>query len=179
MSMVMGEWKSLFGLNGDRLDNFPKSTGGSISAPVVFALGGSTAAILALTDQGGIVAFAMPMPSRIEWNTIYGSPRNFGSYVRPLPMPTPIAEAIGYLYNYPNPASDQTTIRFAVRESGEVTMKFFNVAGDLVFDTRVTAIAGTDNEFPFDCAQLASGVYFCQLETPTGDRKHCTVAIVK
>ncbi|MCX6831187.1 MAG: FG-GAP-like repeat-containing protein [candidate division Zixibacteria bacterium] len=168
-----------FNLNGDRLDNFPKSTGGSISAPVVFARGGSTAAIFALTDGGGITAWAMPTPSKIEWNTIYGSPRNFGSYERPLPTPPRIAEAIGYVYNYPNPASVRTTIRFAVRESGEVTMKFFNVAGDLVFDTRVAAIAGTDNELPFDCSRLASGVYFCQLETPSGDRKHCTVAIVK
>jgi hypothetical protein len=169
-----------FNLNGDRLDNFPKSTGGSISTPVVFACGGgATSAIFALTDEGAITAFAMPTPSKIEWNTIYGSPRNFGSYERPLPTPTPIAEAIGYVYNYPNPASDKTTIRFSVRESGEVTMKFFNVAGDLVFDTHVTAIADTDNEFRFDCSQLASGVYFCQLETPSGDRKHCTVAIVK
>jgi M6 family metalloprotease-like protein len=168
-----------FNLNGDRLDNFPKSTGGSISAPVVFARGSTTAAIFALTDEGGITALAMPTPSKIEWNTIYGSPCNFGSYERPLPAPTPIAEAIGYVYNYPNPASSQTTVRFAVRESGEVTVKFFNVAGDLVFDTRVTAIAGTDNELLFDCTQLASGVYFCQLETPSGDRKHCTVAIVR
>ncbi len=169
-----------FNLNGDRLDNFPKSTGGSISTPVVFARGGgATSAIFALTDEGAITAFAIPTPSKIEWNTIYGSPRNFGSYERPLPTPTPIAEAIGYVYNYPNPASGQTTIRFAVRESGEVTLKFFNVAGDLVFDTRVAAIAGTDNELPFDCSRLASGVYFCQLETPSGDRKHCTVAIVK
>jgi hypothetical protein len=168
-----------FNLNGDRLDNFPKSTGGSVSAPVVFARSGSTAAILALTDRGGITAFALPTPSKIEWNTIYGSPRNYGSYVRSMPTPTPIAEAIGYLYNYPNPASGLTTIRFAVRESGEVTMQFFNVAGDLVFNTRLAAIAGTDNELPFDCSRLASGVYFCQLETLSGDRKQCTVAIVK
>jgi hypothetical protein len=168
-----------FNLNGDRLENFPKSTGGSISAPVVFARGGSNAAIFALTDGGGITALAMPTPSKIAWNTIYGSPRNFGSYVKTLSTPTPIAEAIGYVYNYPNPAAVKTTIRFAVRESGDVTLKFFNVAGDLVFDTRVAAIAGTDNEFPFDCSRLASGVYFCQLETPSGDRKHCTVAIVK
>ncbi len=168
-----------FNLDGDRLVNFPKSTGGSISAPVVFARSGSTAAIFALTDEGGITACAMPTPSKIEWNTIYGSPCNVGSYERPLPTPTPIAEAIGSVSNYPNPASGQTTIRFAVRESGEVTMKFFNVAGDLVFDTRVAAIAGTDNELAFDCSRLASGVYFCQLETPSGDRKHCTVAIVK
>jgi M6 family metalloprotease-like protein len=169
-----------FNLNGDRIENFPKSTGGSISTPVVFARGGgSTSAIFALTNEGGITAFAMPTPSKIEWNTIYGNPRNFGSYERPLPTPTPIAEAIGYVYNYPNPAADKTTIRFSVRESGDVKMEFFNVAGDLVFDTHVAAIANTDNEFRFDCSRLAPGVYFCQLETPSGDRKHCTVAIVK
>ena len=77
----------------------------------------------------------MPMSQKVEWNTIYGNPRNFGSYVRSLPTPTPIAEAIGYVYNYPNPAGDKTTIRFSVRESGNVTLKFYNVAGDLVFDT--------------------------------------------
>ncbi len=168
-----------FDLNGDRLPDFPKSVGGSISTPPVLVRSGSSAAILALSDDGAITACAVSTPGKIEWNTIYGSPRNFGSYVHSLPSPTPIAEAIGYVYNYPNPASERTTIRFAVRESGEVKVRFYNVAGDLVFDTRVDAMAGTDNELPFDCSQLASGVYFCQLETSSGDRKHCAVAVLK
>jgi hypothetical protein len=168
-----------FNLRGDRLGNYPKAAGGNVEAPVVLAVRDQNAGLFALSREGEINAFTVPVPHKVEWNTIYGNPRNFGSYVRSLPTPTPIADAIGYLYNYPNPAGDMTTIRFSVRESGNVTLRFFNVAGDKVYDTRMAATAGADNEAPFDCSQLASGVYFCQLETQAGDRRHCTVAVVR
>ncbi len=168
-----------FNLLGDRLADYPISVGGSLASPIVLVRRGSTAALFALSREGSINALAVQSPAKVDWNNSYGSPRNFGSYVKPLPDPTQLADAIGYIYNYPNPASDKTTIRFTVRESGDVTVKFYNVAGDMVYNTHLAAAAGTDNELPFDCSLLASGVYFCQLETSSGDRKRCTVAVVK
>ena len=165
--------------NGNRLPNFPKSAGGTIDDPVVFAHSGVSGAIFAISDEGTISAFTSAVPAKVDWNTAYGSAQNLGSFVKSLPTPQPIADPIGYVYNYPNPASDQTTIRFSVKETGDVVIKFYNIAGDLVYNSKMNGIAGIDNEYHMDCTQLSSGVYFCQLETGSGDRKHCTVAIVK
>lgn len=169
------------GLNqsGDRLENFPKAAGGSVESPVSFARSGDSTAIVAVSKAGEINAFSAASSPERAWNAIYGNAQNLGSYLRPLPAPKTIDAAIGYVYNYPNPASDHTTIRFSLRESGDVKIKFYDVAGDLVFDSRITGVGGMDNEYHLDCSQLASGVYFCQLETELGDRKHCSVAIVK
>lgn len=168
-----------FDLNGVTLPGFPKATGGLVESPAVFALTGSNSAIFAMSKAGEINAFAANVRGDVDWNSIYGSHGNLGSYRRPLPAPAQIDGAIGYVYNYPNPAADQTTIRFSLRESGNVDIKFYNVAGDLVFDSPFAGVGGVDNEYRFDCSRLASGVYFCQVETQSGDRKHCSVAIVK
>ncbi len=135
-------------------------------------------ALFCLSKAGEINSYLIGQFSS-AWNSLYGGAQNYGSYVKSVGSPTLAEEAIGYLYNYPNPAREQTTIRFSVRESGNVKLKFYNTAGDLVMESEVESRAGIDNEIQVDCTQFASGVYFCQIETGSGERKHCSVAIVR
>ncbi len=166
-------------LQGRRLTNFPRSAGGTIELPLAVARNANAGAVLALTREGEISAFSLSRPRDTDWNAIYGGSYNLGSYVRSLPAVTTPGEAIGYLYNYPNPASVATTLRFTLRESGRVNFKWYNTAGDLVMEASAEGLAGVDNELDVDTSRLASGVYFCQLETSSGERKHCSIAIVK
>jgi hypothetical protein len=146
---------------------------------VIIARNQSQAAIFSLSREGEVTAYAVSAPHKYEWNSLYGGGLNTGSYVRTLPAIQVPDEAIGYLYNYPNPAVDHTTIRFSLRESGTVKLRFYNTAGDLVLESTADAVAGTDTEHLVDTSRLASGVYFCQLETNSGDRKHCSIAVLK
>ena len=167
-----------FNRDGLALARFPRAAGGEMVSPAVAGSRQNIDAVFCLTKRGEIRSYLLDNLV-IAWNSIYGGAQNLGSYVSPTISPGVLNDAIGYVYNYPNPASEQTTVRFSVRESGNVKLKFYNTAGDLVMESQVDSQAGIDNEVQVDCSQFASGVYFCQIETISGDRKHCSVAIVK
>jgi len=72
--------------------------------------------------------------------------------------------------NFPNPFNPVTTIKFDMKEKGPVTLKIYNVAGQLVrtlVDERKDAGAysiawdGRNNTG----ATVASGIYFYKMET--------------
>lgn len=94
-----------------------------------------------------------------------------------LPTPTGIPDRVVYSneleQNYPNPFNPSTTIRYGIETSGRVTIKVYNVAGQLV-TTLVdelqnpkegghVAIWGGMND---NGVQVSSGVYYYRLTTP-------------
>ncbi|RMH87867.1 MAG: PKD domain-containing protein [Calditrichaeota bacterium] len=72
------------------------------------------------------------------------------------------------LNNYPNPFNPRTTIRFTVTVSGEVSLRVYNILGQVVA-TLVEGYreAGTYSVV-FDGRGLSSGIYFYRLSTPEG-----------
>jgi hypothetical protein len=76
----------------------------------------------------------------------------------------------GMAQNFPNPFNPLTTIEYGMKEKGHVTLRIYNVAGQLskvlVDGTkeagfhRVTWDGKNERGFP-----MASGVYFCRMET--------------
>ena len=71
--------------------------------------------------------------------------------------------------NYPNPFNPSTTIRFAVRTAGQVSLKVYNTAGQEV-RTLFNEAAEPDKAYSvlFDGTGMASGTYFYVLQTPAG-----------
>lgn len=69
--------------------------------------------------------------------------------------------------NYPNPFNPSTMIRFSLPSRNFVSLKVYDLSGRLI-NTLVnfTMEAGTYN-IKFDGANLASGIYFYRLETPS------------
>jgi len=145
----------------------------------VFVSNGVAGAVFVVTLEGEISGYQSLIPERIDWNTVFGSAYNGSSFATDGEIAATVTEAIGYVYNYPNPASDQTTVRFAVREAGSIELKLVNLAGDLVYEAQLEAKAFIDTEHLLDCAGFAPGVYFCQITTESGDHKYCSIAIMK
>ncbi|MDH4223590.1 MAG: T9SS type A sorting domain-containing protein, partial [candidate division Zixibacteria bacterium] len=86
------------------------------------------------------------------------------------------------IYNYPNPANDETTIRYFLSRDAAVNIKFFDLSGDLVAEANQTGKANTENEFKWDCSRYASGVYLCRVEAKSNYGKQvgfCKIALVK
>jgi hypothetical protein len=84
--------------------------------------------------------------------------------------------------NFPNPFNPQTTIAFGMREKGHVSLKIFNVAGQLV-RTLVNEVrdAGS-HRVTWDGrnnlgAQATSGVYFYKMETKSFSATHKMVML--
>lgn len=69
------------------------------------------------------------------------------------------------LNNYPNPFNPSTKINYTLPRSGKVTLKVFNLLGQIVatfLDSEEQA-AG-EHVVTFDAAAFGGGVYFCRLE---------------
>ncbi len=101
-----------------------------------------------------------------EWQTInnwltYGSPEP--SVVKELPGSLPTEYSLKQ--NYPNPFNPITNIEYSIPKSGYVTLKVYNLLGQLV----ATIFEGNQNPgnyvATFDAFNLSSGVYMYRLES--------------
>ena len=86
------------------------------------------------------------------------------------------------VFNYPNPASNSTTIRYYLNSDSDVNIDIFDFMGERVHSTTIRGMAHISNEYIWDCSDIASGVYFCRVEADNGQaRKHkiIKIALVK
>lgn len=60
---------------------------------------------------------------------------------------------------FPNPFSQSATIHLSLLKNNNVTLKIFDLTGNVVFQKNQTA----ENDFRIDKGQLASGIYFYEL----------------
>lgn len=70
--------------------------------------------------------------------------------------------------NFPNPFSTSTTIRFSVRESGDVQLRIFDVLGREVAVVHDGILPSGSHSFTYNAHGLASGTYFYILDTEGG-----------
>lgn len=82
-------------------------------------------------------------------------------------------------YNWPNPAyGNSTNIRYYVSENSSVTIKIFDLNGELAAEFNNRAIGGTDNETIWDVSKIQSGIYYASL-TINGDSGKSANKIIK
>lgn len=85
--------------------------------------------------------------------------------------------------NFPNPFNPQTTIRFSAASAGKVTVRIFNVGGQLVRTLSTKAETGANevrwNGRRNDGTPLASGVYFYKVKFADGSESGSRMALVK
>jgi hypothetical protein len=65
---------------------------------------------------------------------------------------------------FPNPANEQLSIPFTVKEKGMVSVSLFNMMGQVVARQNLNVQAGQENLAIFNTSNLASGVYLYALE---------------
>ena len=84
-----------------------------------------------------------------------------------------IAERYDLITNYPNPFNPETTIRFQIKNAGNITLAVYNINGDLV-NLLVNDRSYLQGTFELtwngrndNGKKVSSGVYFCRLMTET------------
>jgi len=100
--------------------------------------------------------------SASDWGTFK---IRFGSIVSDItPISTEVPEKFSLKQNFPNPFNPVTNIRFDLARNGNITLKVYDVLGNLVttlYDGYKSA--GTYNA-TFEGSGFASGIYFCKLQ---------------
>ena len=76
------------------------------------------------------------------------------------PLPTKWA----LLQNHPNPFNPTTMIRYDVPNTGQVSIKVYDVLGKEVASVVDAFVDAGSHEVRFDATHLSSGIYYCRME---------------
>ncbi len=177
-------------ITGKVMNSFPLTTGmQSGTTPILFAEDLPTMgplptsrpylAMLDPTNQLYVWNIA-PTQGKSFWSGEFGDPLN-SSFV-PASSSSQIQTEffpIDKCYNWPNPVyGTSTNIRYYLSENASVTIKIFDLSGELVAEMNARAFGGTDNETVWDVSKIQSGIYYANV-TINGDGGKTANKIIK
>jgi len=70
--------------------------------------------------------------------------------------------------NYPNPFNSTTTIQYQLKNTSEVNIKLFDLAGKLITEINEGIKVPGFYSFRWKASDISSGIYFCLIETNYG-----------
>lgn len=170
-----------FKLNGDTLAFFPIPFGGPIrSSPCIEDVDGDGDLEICFgTSSGvGLVDYKSAGTTDQYWNMFRGNSHRTGYYgdvcstvvsVHP-PSPAesePLPRAFALHQSYPNPFNARTAVAFDLPQRVWVSLKVYNIRGEEVLTLLSGAKPAGRYRVSFDASDLASGIYFCRLNTPS------------
>ena len=139
---------------------------------------GGTAACMLLTTGTNVVSSApgtYPLVVNVIANVVspfgpIGQPAALSGYkivISPaVAVITRDINTFGILGNYPNPATDNTTIEFGSANTSSVALNVYNSVGTLVFSNKINATSGS-NFTQISTSALANGNYIYTLNNGT------------
>ncbi len=177
--------------DGKMVDGFPLPIGGPVtSCPILINLDKDiNSELFVASDDGFIYAWDLPGEYKEEnfpWVMFgydAGHTNHFSEESQP-PLPPVVGDLLpaNSAFNYPNPAKNQTKIRYYLKEDAEVRIKVYDLSGMLVDEFSGPGEGRTNNELVWDCSKFASGVYLCRVEAKSVDQNQVVffkMAIVK
>lgn len=116
---------------------------------------GTTAALYhrVITSDGSNEKASQPRTANIERGTVTSNEDELGT--EPLKF--------GLDQNYPNPFNPSTSIAFTLSETGNASLKVYNMLGQEVATLANTRLTAGSYTYNFDASQLSSGMYIYQL----------------
>jgi hypothetical protein len=65
--------------------------------------------------------------------------------------------------NIPNPAKDNTIIKYSVPQDGEINFKIFSVNGQILYN-KIESVPFGEHQIEINISDYASGIYFYTME---------------
>jgi len=177
--------------NGKQPAGFPLQAGvGMQSIAVVDVPTASLSAtgiglVVSSTDDGGVSGWMTglisgPLQFTKPWPQYQYDAGNTGLDMFP-PSGNSLSAAFfppNRAYNWPNPVYDgRTYIRYYVSEDASVSIKIYDLVGDLVDELNTHGTGGLDNEVVWTTGNVESGVYFARIEAQGAGKNG--IAIIK
>lgn len=173
--------------NGELAEGFPLHVGGIGNSdftpihPLII-----DKYLIAVSPEGDLKSWYFPEMENIKWASGYGS--NFNNKVSGRidfqQMQEPIFTLLNTdeTYNWPNPATNETHIRFETIHQAQITIRITTLSGRLVHDQTIQARGSLPEEVLLDTSGWPSGAYFALIEANDGIRKEkklVKIAIVR
>ncbi|UCE17526.1 MAG: VCBS repeat-containing protein [Gemmatimonadota bacterium] len=177
--------------DGSVVDGFPLACGGAVhSTPALLDVDGDgDVEVMVGADDGYLYMWDLPGIYDVEnipWPMYAHDAQHTGAYpASHLPPDIPEEELLSEasVYNFPNPTEGNSTlIRYRLGREASVTIKIFNLAGELVDEFTGPGSAHTENEVRWDLTDFASGVYICRVEASGSqgtEAAFCKIAVTK
>jgi len=164
-----------FGSDGSLLEQFPRfvGSGASLSCAVIEGAlaNGYKGKLFAVSDDNrmyGLHIQSQPVADEESWRQSRRSAlhQNFRSSST-IEVQKPSGGLIANFYNYPNPASDYTNIRYRLTKDGHVKIQIFDLSGRLIYEDKAVG-EEISSEYKWSLDGYPSGVYICRLEASSG-----------
>ncbi len=165
--------------HGDILNGFPIAAGGQFSQqaiPLQFD-DDSPLELCAISDFGVVSAWEIlgtgPSSKLIWSNTNLNASNN--AHLQEEYLIQDFGNNIiqkKRFFNYPNPNIDNfTTIRYYLNDPAQVTIRIFDSSGYKVDEFNGPGFADADNEVEWNVKNISSGVYICQLDVRSENKR--------
>ena len=132
--------------------------------------------LYAVSPAGEIKGWKFAAMDSASWPTIYGSPANLNkvaAYSEEQFSPGTEGNELlvaSETYNWPNPADEQTHIRYQLTEAATLDIQIVSYSGKIVFESKFEAAAGPADEFVIQTGAWGSGPYFAVIKAKSGNR---------
>lgn len=172
---------------GNQIDGFPLYLGAAENVNDVTvhpAISGHY--LLGLSQNGDLKAWHFENIGEILWPSKYGTaPDNKVSGSINEQDRSPLVFSLlnkNETYNWPNPARDETIIRFQTDGPAEISLTISSMSGRKIYSEKLQSRGGLPEEHRIDTSGWASGAYFALLTAKQGrnsENKLINIAIVK
>jgi hypothetical protein len=169
------------------VDGFPLLVGGlsgSADQPVHPLIAEDK--LLAVSHTGELKVWELKQLQNVLWRSKYGN-QTSNKVSAFIEFDEPIDPQLTLLnneetYNWPNPARDQTQIRFQTSEPAEVRIKVLTMSGRVISDQTFQSKGTVSEEISLDTSSWASGGYYALIEAKANgvkERKLVKIAIAR
>jgi len=142
--------------------------------------------LVAVSHEGDLKVWQFPNISETAWASRYGNQTNnkVSAFIKAVTPQLPIFTLLNKeeTYNWPNPAGDETFIRFETDTPADVRIRITTMSGRLMYDVTTKSRGGLPEEIRLDTSAWASGGYIALIEAKANsktEQKIVKIAIVK
>lgn len=142
--------------------------------------------LVAVSHGDDIRVWQFPNLTETAWVSRYGNQTNnkitsrINATTPEIPVYTLLNKA--ETYNWPNPAVNETFLRFETREPAQIRIRITSLSGRLIYDTAFQSRGNLPEDVQIDTSSWASGGYLALVEAKTDSKTERTlikIAIVK
>ena len=181
----------LYAINylGEKPAGFPLSISGSASAQLTIGtLQNDRFVLVARTGDDYSYAWELPFnfdAGRISWGGFLRNGEHNAIYSEEVVKPSLTEKLMpeNTVYNYPNPAEGNSTfIRYYLSKQANVSIRIYDMAGELVEQITGTGYPEIDNEVTWDISDVQSGVYLARIKAESENETNVVIikiAVVK